>query len=193
MPDVTALLPDPSARLAAAFREVAARMRPLNVYNAALDVEAVAFAPWEDAWLGVMLTPWFMNIVLLPRDRARWRTLPTGAKRHYQFPAGDYEFVGASDGALGEFQVCSLFSPLHEFSDHATARLVATLAREALFDPANAEMPETPSSPTLTPAPDPATAGPGPIAQLGAQLDAPMSKRDFLRARFLGGDHGDRR
>ncbi len=192
MPDAT-VLPDPSARLVTAYREVSSRMCGLNVYNAALDVEAVAFAPWGDAWLGVMLTPWFMNLMLLPRDVAQWHPLPTGAKRRYRFPAGDYEFVGASDAAIGEYQVCSLFSPLHEFSDHATAQLVATLAREALFDPANAEKPQAPTSPVLTPLPDPLDAGPGPLAQIEAQLEAPMSKRDFLRARFLGGDHGDRR
>jgi len=192
MPDAIDL-PDPSARLVAAYREVAARMRPLNVYNAALDVEAVAFAPWDEAWLGVMLTPWFMNIMLLPRNRVRWRPLATGTKRHYHFPAGAYEFVGASDSAIGEYQVCSLFSPLHEFSDHATAKQVATLAREALFDSDNAEQPEAPTSPTLTPVPEPVDAGPGPLARLEAQLDQPMSKRDFLRARFFGGDRGDRR
>ena len=37
-------------------------MRALPVCNAALDVAAVAFAPWEDAWLGVMLTP-SVNVV----------------------------------------------------------------------------------------------------------------------------------
>ena len=160
-------------------------MRALNVYNPALDVEAVGFAPWEGCWLGVMLTPWFMNLTLLPREPARWVPLAIGAKRLYAFPAGRYEFVGANDAAIGEFQVCSLFSPLHEFTDHPTARLVATLAREALFDSANAETPEAPSA-ELTPAAQGAANAPGPLAQLEARLDAPMSKRDFLRARFIG-------
>lgn len=188
MPDAIDPLENPSARLDAVYRAVAARMRGLNVYNPALEVEAVGFAPWEGTWLGVMLTPWFMNLALLPRDPARWIALATGAKRHYGFPAGQYEFVGAYDEAIGDFQVCSLFSPLHEFTDHPTARQVATLAREALFDPANAESPETPSA-QLTPA----TSGPGPLAQIEARLDAPMSKRDFLRARFIANDDGDRR
>ena len=39
----------------------------------------------------------------------------------------------------GEYQLCSLFSPLLQFDDQETARLVAQLAREALFDAANAE------------------------------------------------------
>ncbi len=189
MNDPVTALPDPSARLDAAYRAVAARMRGLNVYNPALDVEAVAFAPWEGSWLGVMLTPWFMNLALLPHEPARWRPLASGAKRLYDFPAGRYEFVGAHDDAIGDFQVCSLFSPLHEFTDHPTARLVATLAREALFDAANAKSPEV-SSAVLTP-PAPA-AGPGPLARIEANLDAPMSKRDFLRARFMGGGDGDR-
>ena len=53
-----------------------------------------------------------------------------------------------------------------------TARLVATLAREALFDPANAE--------------SGARYRRGPLAQVAANLDAPLSKRDFLRGRFSG-------
>ncbi len=178
---------NPSARLTDAFRTVAQRMAGLAFVNPALEVEAVAFAPWEGRWLGVMLTPWFMNLTLTPRDPAAWRPLLPGAKRRYRFPAGDYEFVGARDDAIGEYQVCSLFSPLLEFDDQETARLVATLAREALFDPANAEVAEMPVA-NLSP---PAQAQPGPLAQLEESLGAPLSKRDFLLGR-LGRDRDDR-
>ena len=41
-------------------------------------------------------------------------------------------------------QMCSLFSPLLHFDDQETARLVAGLAREALFDAANAEAADMP-------------------------------------------------
>jgi [NiFe] hydrogenase assembly HybE family chaperone len=183
-------LPDPSARLTAAFRAAAARMQGLDVVNAALTVEAVGFAPWDEHWLGVMLTPWFMNLTLLPRHPRGWRPLATGAKRRYAFPAGEYEFVGANDDMLGAYQVCSLFSPVHEFADQETARLVATLARAALFDAANAAVADMPTA-NLSPAAD-AAAGPGPLAQLGQKLDAPLSKRNFLRGRFLGSDRDDR-
>jgi [NiFe] hydrogenase assembly HybE family chaperone len=179
---------NPSARLTDAFRTVAQRMAGLAFVNPALEVEAVAFAPWEGRWLGVMLTPWFMNLTLTPRDPAAWRPLLPGAKRRYRFPAGDYEFVGARDDAIGEYQVCSLFSPLLEFDDHQTARFVATLAREALFDPANAEVAEMPVA-NLSP---PARAEPGPLAQFSESLDAPLSKRDFLRGRILGRGRDDR-
>ncbi len=58
---------DPSARLVAAFEAAAVRMRGLPIVNPALAVEAVGFAPWEGHWLGVMVTPWFINLTLLLR------------------------------------------------------------------------------------------------------------------------------
>ena len=189
MSDPAHCLPDPSARLTAAFRAAAARMQGLAVVNPALEVEAVGFAPWDEHWLGVMLTPWFMNLTLLPRNPRAWPPLATGAKRRYTFPAGEYEFVGANDAELGAYQVCSLFSPVHEFADQETARLVATLARAALFDAANAAVAEMPAA---TPSPVVASVEPSPLAQLGRTLDAPLSKRDFLRGRFLGAGRDDR-
>lgn len=132
-------LPDPSPRLEAAFRATAARMAGLGFVNAALHVEAVDFAPWEGHWLGVMVTPWAMNLMLLPRDAAAWQPLRPGDKRHYDFPSGAYEFIGARDPALGEYQMCSLFSPVQQFADHDTARIAAKVARRALLDARTAD------------------------------------------------------
>ena len=176
------LLPDPSPRLNAAFRAIARRMDGLNFVNPAIDVEAVAFAPWESHWLGAMVTPWCINLMLLPRDTSGWTSLPQGRKLRYAFPAGEYEFISSRDDAVGEYQMCSLISPVLELPDHATARQVAELARAALLDPANAPVPEA-----LRAAED-AELRPGPIAQIKEQAAAPMSKRDFLRGRFLRGE-----
>jgi len=179
------LLPDPSPRLNAAFRAIARRMDGLNFVNPAIDVEAVAFAPWESHWLGAMVTPWCINLMLLPRDTSGWTSLPQGRKLRYAFPAGEYEFISSRDDAVGEYQMCSLISPVLELPDHATARQVAELARAALLDPANAPVPETPR------AAEDAELRPGPIAQIKEQAAAPMSKRDFLRGRFLRGERAE--
>lgn len=175
------LLPDPSPRLTAAFAEVAKRMEGLGFVNPVLQVEAVAFEPWQSHWLGVLVTPWFMNLVLMPRARSQWQPLPLGGKRKLHFPAGAYEFIGADDPVVGEHQTCSLFSPMHDFQDQAAARVVARLAREALFDTANAEVPEYPKA-DLSPA-APAPAEPQRAAVVSP---APVSKRDFLRGRLSG-------
>jgi [NiFe] hydrogenase assembly HybE family chaperone len=189
MTDAAVLLPDPSPRLEAGYRAAHARMQGLPFVNEALRVEAVAFAPWQDRWLGVLVTPWCMNLVLAPHVARAWKPLAQGVEGRYEFPAGSYVFIGAHDPLAGEHQICSLFSPMLQFDDHDTARLVATLAREALFDAANAAVHAVPPGAA---APAPAAAEPGPIAQLQENLEAPLSKRDFLRARFLGGDRGDR-
>ena len=172
------LLPDPSARLNAAYRVIAKRMDGLNFVNPSVQVEAVAFAPWQSHWLGVMVTPWFINLMLLPRDVSAWTSVPQGKTLRYHFPAGDYDFISSHDETVGEYQMCSLISPLLDFADHATAREVAELARDALLDPANAPVPETAGE-------DP---GPGPLTRIKEQARAPMSKRDFLRGRFLRED-----
>jgi [NiFe] hydrogenase assembly HybE family chaperone len=174
-------LPDPSARLVAAFGEVARRMEGLGFVNPALAVEAVAFGPWQGHWLGVMVTPWFMNLMLLPRLRSQWQPLPLRGKRKLHFPAGVFEFIGADDPVVGEHQTCSLFSPMHDFQDQAAARLVARLAREALFDTAHAEVPEFPKADLSPDAP-----GRAAPPRSAAATPAPVSKRDFLRGR-LGG------
>ena len=186
------LRPDPSASLVCSFRLVAQRMRGLNFVNAALDVEAIAFAPWQGHWLGVLVTPWFMNLILAPRDDTAWTHVKPGKQRTYNFPAGPYDFIGAHDDVAGEYQMCSLFSPLLHFDDQETARLVAGLAREALFDAAHAENAVAPVG-NLSPAPASDARETRPLAKLEAQLNAPQSKRDFLRARWTSDDRGNRR
>ena len=186
-----ALLPDPSGEFVSSFRAAATRMEGLVFVNPALSVEAVAFAPWQRHWLGVLITPWFMNLILAPREIAAWPMLKPGDRQCHRFPAGAYDFIAAHDDVAGDYQMCSLFSPLLHFDDQETARLVAGLARDALFDDANAEEADPPAG-NLSPNPGCASAAPGPLQKLEAQLDAPQSKRDFLRARWKVDDRGHR-
>lgn len=174
MPEVAAsapaLLADPSPALVASFRAAAVRMAGLGFVNPALAVEAIGFAPRDGRWLGVLLTPWCMNLVAAPCDPRAWPAVAPGAKVRLSFPAGDFEFVGARDAAAGEYLACSLFSPVLEFADQDTARAVAAQALLALLDARTAHEP-------------------GPVEQ---RVAAPLTRRDLLRARFLRGDDGAR-
>jgi len=174
--------PDPTVTLERAFNAVAERMQGLGFVNPALRVQAVGFEPWEGHWLGVMVTPWSINLLLLPGNPAVWRPIRPGEKQRYAFPAGDYDFIDALDPVVGEYRMCSLFSPAFEFQDHATAVMVAELARAALFDSCHAE-PQA-QDPNETPSG-------GPLTRLEQQANAPLSKRDFLRGRFLRSEEAD--
>jgi len=135
------------------FAHIAAtRMRDVPVQNPALRVQAVGFAPQADPaggeWLlGILVTPWFMNLVCLPMDLARaGETVPgVGQKASRQIGNQTFEFIGAHEDGLGAFACCSLFSPMFEFADHAAAVATACEVLNLLRTPA----PTPPAAPVL--------------------------------------------
>lgn len=159
-------MPEAAERLASAFERIGrTRMAGLPFLNAALRVEAVGFREWEGQWLGALVTPWSMNLVLLP-GAGPWKALGQGEERFADLPAGRFRFIAGHDEDAGEYHACSLFSPVLEFTDHETARAVAAAALEAVFD-----------------------GGPQPAPKAAAAT----SRRDFLRGRMSGGrDAADR-
>lgn len=133
-------------RLEAAFEEIArTRMAGLPFLNPALRVEAMGFHEREGQWMGILVTPWSINVVLLP-GAGPWPRLAAGAERFVDLPAGRFRFIAGEDAAIGEYHACSLFSPALEFADHETARAAATAALEALLDPATGAGPVPPAS-----------------------------------------------
>lgn len=159
---------DPGPALEAAFRRIEReRMRGVQILNQALGVRALGFRRERDGWLGVLVTPWFMNFMLLPAEGMPWTPLAEGEKRTLAFPAGGFEFIGGFERAIGEYQSCSLLSPVLEFADQEAACAVALAALDALF------VPEEPSRL--------AAERPG----AGKGLARPMSKREFLRGGLL--------
>lgn len=126
------------AALEADFREVgASRMRGLPMVNAALHVQAVGFRAHEGNWLGVLIAPWCMNLVLLPGQGADWSALVPGAKEVVAFPSGEYEFLHNTREMTGGYKACSLFSPMADFTSQLQAEEVARAVMLALFDGAN--------------------------------------------------------
>ena len=119
--------------LVARYREIESKaMRDAPICNAALQVEAIGFREHDGYAVGIILTPWFINLVAAPTPRAA--TLPLGALR-ISLPAGSIEFNVVELEGFGPLASCSLFSPLSEFPDQETACAVAREALDAVFDP----------------------------------------------------------
>lgn len=122
------------ARLTADFREIwHSKMREVPLVNKALSVEAVGFVSHEGRGLGVLLSPWFMNLVLLPREDEDWSGLVAGAKETITFPSGDYEFIHNVRDLVGGYKACSLFSPMGDFQSQMQATDVARAVMGELF------------------------------------------------------------
>ena len=141
---------DPGAPTAAVLDEMAARsralvadfteifnskMRDVPMVNHALHVQAVEFQPWEGGFLGVLVAPWFMNLVFLPP--ASRPVLGAGEKEVITFPSGEYEFLHNSREMTGPYLACSLFSPMGDFTSQLQAVDVARAVMSELFKPEN--------------------------------------------------------
>ena len=58
-----------SEHLEACFRLVhTERMDGVPILNDALEVRAVGTHAWNGFWLSILITPWFINVVLLPQE-----------------------------------------------------------------------------------------------------------------------------
>jgi [NiFe] hydrogenase assembly HybE family chaperone len=115
------------------YRRVAAKMRPLAVYNAHLDVAVPALCRCEQGQVAVLVTPWCMNLMLFSEGAS---SLREGSTREHRFPSGEYVFTASFLDGVGAFESCSLFSPMDAFDAQEVALAVA---RETLTELLRAE------------------------------------------------------
>ncbi len=174
--------PHPRAvQLEACFRRIAdTRMAGLPFLHPGLVVQAVGFEPEADApavLAGVLVTPWFMNLVRLPTRAldggagAASGWLAVGHKAPRRLGALELDFIGGREDGLGVFESASLFSPMQAFADQAAALVAAQAALDHLRQP-----PEMAAAPATAPAPAAAVAVP-------AAPEPPPSRRGFLFGR----------
>ena len=165
------------------------RMADVPVINNRLKVQAVGFRRWNGRVLGVLVTPWFMNLILLPGQDDDWREIRTGSKQSFLFDAGQFEFVTGRESGIGVYMCCSLFSPMFEFESHAAAVETAEAAIEAIFDDANIEKFTSHELEEKSEEKSYRTElleGAQVVAEVTHKnLDQPISRRDLLRASFL--------
>lgn len=130
-----------------------ARMAGIPILNPALRVEALGFklcdgdgaeaGDTHDA-VGVLVTPWFMNLVWFPLDRID-QPERAGTSRVHQIGTEYFDFIAGHESAFGSFEACSLFSPMFEFHDQKAASATGEAVLAALR-----QLPEPP--PVITPA-----------------------------------------
>ena len=152
------------SQLTETFARIASeRMRGLPVVNDALQVEAVGFRPWDGRLVGVLIAPWFMNLVVLPGRDGEWDDLADGAKVTWELPSGEYELTVARVEPVGVYQSCALFSSVLDFPDQHMARSIAETVMQELFVKQDGARGETPPQRDLP--------------------QEPLSRRRFLRGK----------
>ena len=118
--------------LVASFERIAREsMCGLPFYNEALSVEAVGFERIGDGWLGVLITPWFMNLMLVSDQPIPYAEAANGKKRSVELPGGPVQFLCGGTEDFGMFDAHSIASPMdvHKSQDQARAAARLALAR----------------------------------------------------------------
>lgn len=124
---------NPSASLCAVFQRIQTeRMADVPLLNPAIQVEAVGFRLWQDSWLGVLITPWCMNLLALA-ETVPFAPLALDGSHSIALPDGPVNFAGAFEPALGHYRQASLFSPMWQFASQAAARATAEEVMNLLF------------------------------------------------------------
>lgn len=131
-------------------------VQDLPIYNHKLKVEAVNFQQLNDTeWMGVLITPWFMDLMIISDVPEPWDIHATGKRVERKLPAKTYQFIQGGDEVLGSYLTCSLYSPMDAFEYQELAQSAALAALHTALTP-----PEPPPS-------------------------AEYDRREFLRGNFL--------
>lgn len=86
--------PNPALRLERGFERIwKTRMMGLPMLHPRVRVQAVGFRRWKYFWLGVIVTPWCMNLILSKGQPSKWKSVAEGRRLNYPFPAGLYDFI----------------------------------------------------------------------------------------------------
>ncbi len=110
------------------------KMRGLPFVNEKLAVESVAFRPLGPDLAGILISPWFINLVILPGDDALG-ALQQGDAVERTIGTEHIGFTVDLAPTLGHFLSAVLFRSVEDFPDRATARAVAEEVLELLFAP----------------------------------------------------------
>lgn len=114
------------------------RMKEIGLYNHALAVEAVGWRRWDDQdgrpWLaGILITPWFMNFILLPAGVDQLAGAEVTTKRQVAMACGEVLFTVGDVEEIGPYLSASLFSPMDRFDVQGIAVASAWAAVERFF------------------------------------------------------------
>lgn len=121
----------------AIYRE---HMKGLPIVNTRLNVEAVGFREFDGHQLGVLITPWFMNLVLIAASD-EWSNASQGDTSSIDFPCGPIEFTKCVDELFGTYLTAVLFRSVSDLHDQSLAREIARQIMQDLFNAPRKERP----------------------------------------------------
>jgi [NiFe] hydrogenase assembly HybE family chaperone len=101
--------------------------------NPQLQVEATRFIRFAGDWVGVVVTPWFFRLFLLPGGGSLWGDIPAGQRRYLELPGGVLPFTAEELADVGPCQWTPLIEPITAIAGMGLARQSGLDALRAAF------------------------------------------------------------
>jgi len=140
---IQALAPEQAAsKLEACFNRIwKDSMEGIQILNNDLVVEAVEFQQWDNRVVGMMVTPWFINLIMLPKEEENWEKEELGAREKFNFPQKECLMTINDTQGFGYCKTFSLYSPVNDFPNPESARIAAAIFLRDLLDESKREEP----------------------------------------------------
>ncbi|OEC47059.1 hydrogenase-2 assembly chaperone [Aeromonas sp. DNP9] len=120
---------NPAPLLVAQYERIAREeMQVLPFYHATMPMVAECTL-FEGQWLGCVLTPWMLSVVVLPGPDQLWPVRSSSDRLALQLPCGNMTFMVGELPETGQLLACSLMSPIdpHLGADEGRALVSSTL------------------------------------------------------------------
>ncbi len=120
---------NPAPRLVAQYERIAQQeMQALPFYHATMPIVAECTL-FEGQWLGCVLTPWMLSVVVLPGPDQLWPVRSSSDRLALLLPCGNLTFMVGALPETGQLLACSLMSPIdpHLGADEGRALVSSTL------------------------------------------------------------------
>lgn len=120
---------NPAPLLVAQYERIAREeMLGLPFYHPAMPIVAECTL-FEGQWLGCVLTPWMLSVVVLPGPDQLWPVRSSSDRLALQLPCGNLTFMVGELPETGQLLACSLMSPIdpHLGAEEGRALVSSTL------------------------------------------------------------------
>src|SRR5574343_431853 len=123
------------------------RQRPVMPLAGPFLVEGLGFQRQAGDWLGAVVHPAGIDLVLLPGGGSLWGDIPVGERRFVSLAGVTLAFTAGHDAALGAFQYAPLVDTMLGVPDMAAARLIAADGLRMIGAPLPAPEPAATAAP----------------------------------------------
>ena len=135
---------NPTETFLAEMQKIVPEMQDLPFFHHNIECFCPKFVLFEGQWVGTVLTPWMISVVILPGPQQQWEPRELGDKLTVQLPYKALTFTVSGVETVPQYLSCSLHSPLDlnltneqaiQLTQDCLRMILSMPTKQATFDP----------------------------------------------------------